>query len=354
MIEDKHSAGFFAHSTLAVTVDGVSMGLLDQQVWSRPRALKKEHNAHQKLPITQKERMKWLKGLSAIQPHSVEMISGGDREADMDELFQEAQRTGRGTIVRAVGKRRLEAGTGLYAPLDQTPSATTYEVHGHRQKEQEAPQAWIGLRYTTVTLLPPKNRTPATQVIWLTALTVQVVEVVELDAPSAVSPIHWILLTNLGVENLDQARQLVRFYPYRWLLERFHYVLKSGCRFEDSQLKSYDALTRFLGLCSHQAWQSLTLLPQSRQTPDAPGDTILSPPEWQALIAQMTADPTPATTCPTQAQAMRGIAQLGGLMGRTSDGHPGAKVLWRGGQRLQDLAAIWQLFHPLTQDVGNV
>lgn len=176
----------------------------------------------------------------------------------------------------------------------------------------------------------------------------------ELNPPSGVSPIHWILLTNLGVENIDQARQVVRFYTYRWLVERFHYILKSGCRFEDSQLKSYDALTRFLSLCSHQAWQILTLMYQSRQTPHASCNTILSTPEWQALVAHMTADPTPATTCPTQAQAIRWIAQLGGFIGRISDGQPGVKVLWRGWQRLQDLVAIWQLFHPLSPLVGNV
>jgi Transposase Tn5 dimerisation domain len=354
VIEDNHSSGFFAHSTLAVTATGVPIGLLDQQVWSRPLTPKKEHNAHQKLPITEKESMKWLNGLYAIQPSPVDMITVCDREADIYELFQEAERTGQSYIVRAVRNRRLEDRRGLYSTLDQTPIATTYEVRVQRQKEQEARQAQVGLRYTTVTLLPPKNRTRATQVIGLTTLTVQVVEVVELNPPSDVSPIHWILLTNVGVENIDQARQVVRFYTYRWLVERFHYVLKSGCRFEDSQLKSYDALTRFLGLCSHQAWQILTIMYQSRQTPDAACDTILSTPEWQALVAHMTADPIPATTCPTQAQAMRWIAQLGGFIGRSSDGQPGVKVLWRGWQRLQDLAAIWQLFHPQPQDVGNV
>lgn len=347
VIEDNQSAGFFAHSTLAVTSAGVPVGLLDQQVWSRSAAPKKEHNAHQKLPITEKESVKWLKGLYATQPSPVQTMTVCDREADIYELFQEAKRTNRNYIVRAVRNRRLEDGKRLYQTLDKTPMAATYAVSVHRQKEQAARQAQVALRYTTVTLLPPKNRTRATQVIPLTALMLQVVEVVELNPPSGVSPIHWILLTNLPLENTDQARQVVGFYTYRWVVERFHYVLKSGCRFEESQLKSYDALTRFLGLCSHQAWQILTLMYQSRQTPDDPCDTILSVQEWQALVAHMTADPIPTTTCPTQAQAIRWIAQLGGFIGRKGDGQPGVKVLWRRWQRLQDLVAIWQLFHPL-------
>ncbi|NER26043.1 MAG: hypothetical protein F6J96_36220 [Symploca sp. SIO1C2] len=40
---------------------------------------------------------------------------------------------------------------------------------------------------------------------------------------------------------------------------------------------------------------------------------------------------------------MRWIAQLGGFLGRKSDGEPGVKTLWRGIQRLNDLAAMWQM-----------
>ncbi|NEQ66355.1 MAG: hypothetical protein F6K21_12785 [Symploca sp. SIO2D2] len=37
------------------------------------------------------------------------------------------------------------------------------------------------------------------------------------------------------------------------------------------------------------------------------------------------------------------FAQLGGFLGRKSDGEPGVKTLWRGIQRLNDLAAMWQI-----------
>lgn len=100
--------------------------------------------------------MKWLKGLNAIQASPVAMITVCDREADIYELFQEAERTGQHYIVGAVRNRRLEDGKGLYSTLDQTPIVTTYEVRVQRQKEQEARQARVGLRYMTVTLLPPR------------------------------------------------------------------------------------------------------------------------------------------------------------------------------------------------------
>jgi hypothetical protein len=44
-------------------------------------------------------------------------------------------------------------------------------------------------------------------------------------------------------------------------------------------------------------------------------------------------------------QAVRWVAQLGGFLGRTSDGDPGVQTIWRGLRRLDDLAAMWLLLH---------
>jgi len=40
--------------------------------------------------------------------------------------------------------------------------------------------------------------------------------------------------------------QCLRWYSYRWLIERYHYVLKSGCRIEQLQLESADRIHRAL------------------------------------------------------------------------------------------------------------
>jgi len=46
---------------------------------------------------------------------------------------------------------------------------------------------------------------------------------------------------------------------------------------------------------------------------------------------------------PSTHQVIRWIAQLGGFLGRKSDGEPGIVAIWRGWQRLQDMAATWAL-----------
>ena len=74
---------------------------------------------------------------------------------------------------------------------------------------------------------------------------------------------------------------------------------------------------------------------------------LLAVAEWQALYCAIHKTPTPPATPPTLRQAVRWIAQLGGFLGRTSDGEPGVQVLWRGFQRLHDLTLMFEVFSPL-------
>lgn len=348
VLDDNRTPGFFAHSTLAVSEQGVPLGILGQQVWSRPPNHNRVRNAHQTKPITEKESFKWLASLHHLPTLAKRIVTVGDREADVYELFQESHNREVDFVVRAARNRRLEDAPLLRNQLGEISPAVQYTLTVQRQRNQAERQATVELRYTTVTLLPPKNRFKRIEVIPLEPLTVQVVEVREIDPPADVNgPVHWILLTSLPVAQLDDAYRIVCFYTYRWLVERFHYVLKSGgCQFENSQLRTVEALHRLLGICSRVAWRLLWLTYQARQTPDAPCTVALSETEWQALTAFVTQSRTPASAPPSLNQAVRAIAQLGGFIGRKSDGNPGVKTLWRGWQRLQDIVATWTLFHP--------
>ena len=50
---------------------------------------------------------------------------------------------------------------------------------------------------------------------------------------------------------------------------------------------------------------------------------------------------------------LESMSQLGGFLGRKGDAEPGVNVLWRGWQRLQDIADTWTLLHPPPRDVPN-
>ena len=51
------------------------------------------------------------------------------------------------------------------------------------------------------------------------------------------------------------------------------------------------------------------------------------------------------TTEPTLAEMINYIAQLGGHINRKNDGPPGPQTIWRGMQRMQAFATLWQAWH---------
>jgi hypothetical protein len=184
-------------------------------------------------------------------------------------------------------------------------------------------------------------------------LAVYVVDVHEVAPPAGEKAIHWVLLTTFPVETVAQAQRIVQWYSYRWLIERLHYVLKSGCKIEASQLRTEIRLERLLALYTLVAWRRLWLTYQARVTPDAPCTVALQSAEWQALFLFTQRRQRLPDTPPSRHQAVRWIAQLGGFLGRKSDGEPGVKVIWRGWTRLQDITETFTLLRP-PKDVGNV
>jgi Transposase Tn5 dimerisation domain len=130
------------------------------------------------------------------------------------------------------------------------------------------------------------------------------------------------------------------------VIEVWHHVLKSGCAFEQRQLASAENLRRGLALFGVIAWRLLYATLLARAAPDLPCTVLLAAAEWQALYCAIHKTPQPPAQAPSLGQAVRWLAQLGGYMGRTSDGPPGAEVLWRGLQRLVDLTLMFHLFHP--------
>jgi len=184
------------------------------------------------------------------------------------------------------------------------------------------------------------------------SLTLSVVDVQEHDPPEGEKAVHWLLLTTLPIQTAAEARQITTWYSFRWLIERLHYVLKSGCKLEESQLSQAVRLERLLAVYTLVAWRILWLTYQARLTPDTPCTVAFQPTEWQALYLFTQCQRRLPTKPPSLRQAVRWIGQLGGFLGRTGDGEPGVKVLWRDWTRLQDIVTTFTLLQP-PQDVGN-
>lgn len=351
VLENKHTRGFLAHNTLAVSLDGVPLGLLKQDVWARNDDELGKSKRRKERDFEEKESYKWVMGLPDREqlPDTLEAIVVCDAEAHIYEFLAELQTQSLDYIVRATDYRGfMPDGQALFAAIAEQPVQHTYPLELKRRPDRAARTAHLELRFSAITLRQPKRaKTP------YETLTLYVVDVQEINAPDGEKPIHWVVLTSLPVTTIEDAQQIVTWYSYRWLIERFHYVLKSGCKLEDSQLRDVDRLQRLLAVYSLVAWRLLRLTYQARVTPDAPCTVAFTDGEWQALFYfTQRGQPLPDQP-PTLHQAVRWLAQLGGFLGRKSDGEPGVKVLWRGWSRLQDIVETFSLF-PLSGDVGNV
>ena len=62
-----------------------------------------------------------------------------------------------------------------------------------------------------------------------------------------------------------------------------------------------------------------------RAVPEAPCSVLLEPDEWQALYCAIHRVPMPPAEPPTLSQAVKWIAQLGGLVGRRKATNPELK-----------------------------
>jgi hypothetical protein len=167
--------------------------------------------------------------------------------------------------------------------------------------------------------------------------------VTEKDAPQGVEPLSWLLLTSLPVETFAQAAQCVIWYRFRWLIERDHFVLNSGCSIEDLQLRTAERLECALATCCLVAWRLLWLTYQTRQTPDADCSGAFQTHEWQALYAFIHKTNIIPLTPPSLHDATLWVAKLGGFLARSSDGEPDVKTIWRGLRRLDDISSMWLL-----------
>lgn len=344
----KNAVGLVVHDTMAFTPDGTPLGVLDVQCWARDgQDIGKRHRRKQ-LPIEQKESVKWLKSyrtVCEIQQACPEtmLISMGDRESDIYELFLEAvsKPDNPKLLVRSERSRNRKTQEAYLWDEAVSLQIAGYQViHVPRKGCQLAREAVLEVRYAKVSLTPPQGKGYPPVEIWM-------VYGREKDSPKSVtSPLEWMLLTTVDVNSFEDACQRLAWYTKRWGIEIFHRTLKSGCRIEDRQLGTAESLQSCLAIDMVVAWRIFHLTKLGREVPDAPCSIFFEEAEWKALhIFIHKTLPSPEQE-PTLREAIRMTASLGGFLGRKSDGEPGTTALWRGLQRLEDITATYLTLLP--------
>jgi hypothetical protein len=334
----KGGNGLILHSALAIEPEkGQPFGLLWQKLWHRepkpeppknetPIQKKKRQAATRKLarnrPFEQKESYRWVEALTRVEKlvnKHTRVVHAFDREGDITEVFDQVRQLQHtGVLVRAAHNRNLDSDSErLWSKLEAQPISFEQEIELPQTSKRSTRQAKIAVRFCPVNLRTPyrfDNRDP---------LLVYAVYAAEIDCPEGETPVEWMLLTSEIVADIEMASTILRWYSYRWRVEEYHKILKSGCQVERYRLAA-DGMKALIGFLSVIAVELLHLTYLHRTQPIAPAIEILNPLQIRILTAKSPKPPKVLTV----RWAVEAIARLGGYLEHRHKTPIGIQVLW--------------------------
>jgi hypothetical protein len=331
--------GILMHSSLAVTTEGLPLGLAAVKFWTRKKfkgtaALKKKINPT-RVPIEKKESIRWLENLK----QSTELLDDpgrcihiGDRESDIYELFCLVQEAGTHFLVRTCVDRL--AGDGDHTIAQEMDEVAVKGLHRIevRDSNGDPDEAVLEIRYRRIRVLPPigkQKRYPA--------LTLTVIHADERGAPKNRKKIEWQLITDLAVQSRQDAIEKLEWYALRWKIEVFHKILKSGCKAEESKLRTAQRLANLISIFCILSWRVFWMTMLNRSAPTAAADLALTVAEIDLLDHLVKDKDRQSLRRKTLSHYLIKIARLGGYLARANDPPPGNTVMWRGLSRLTDI-----------------
>jgi hypothetical protein len=332
--------GLLMHSSLAVTTQGVPLGLTAVKFWTRDKfkgtaALKRKINPT-RVPIETKESYRWLENLrqsNGLIGAPGRCVHIGDRESDIYELFCIAAELETSFLVRAQTDRLAGDGEHTVAvELAEEPPCTT-QVIELRNDKGDAVAVTLDVKFRTTDVLPPigkQKKYPALKLTYIHAY--------ERDEPTDRPRVDWKLITNLPVRTAQEAVEKLGWYALRWKIEIFHKIMKSGCKAEEVKLRTAERLVNLLAVFCILSWRVFWITMSARASPTATPETALTALEVQIL--DRLAPDKPSTNASPRGLAFYAvkIARLGGYLNRRNDPPPGNIVMWRGLTRLTDIA----------------
>jgi len=201
-----------------------------------------------------------------------------------------------------------------------------------RDKKGNTREAVLELKYRRIRILPPIGKQKRYPSLTLTVLHAQ-----ERDAPQGYEAIDWKLITDLPVRSRVEAIEKLDWYALRWKIEVFHKIMKSGCKAEDSKLRTAERLVNLVATFCIMSWRIFWMTMLNRSATGASPKFALTSLEIELLDRLVKDKRTQASKPKTLSDYLVKIAQLGGYLARANDPPPGNMVMWKGLARLSDI-----------------
>ncbi len=356
-IGDSGGQGFLQHNSLAVLPKPRQvLGLAYQPLRVRQPAPAGEHT--QKRKRRPRESELWLEGISAAgrPPEGCCWVDVGDRGSDIYEAMAASQEVGHDFLFRVVQNRQVwttaerEPLVGLRDFACSLPSQGCDPVDIPGRGGRAARTATVQLAAAPVWIPAPEG----TLQRWSQpVLAAWVIRIWEANAPQGVEPLEWILVSSVSTRTLDELKTRRDWYACRWMVEVFHHIEKNGCKEEARRFETAERLAACLAVLSVVAVRIFQLRTALESQPQASAEQVATREEIEVICAYHMQDAARLTV----RDFVRGVAKLGGFLGRKHDGEPGVLTLWRGYQRLQDMLQGYHLKVSPTpkgrRDIGN-
>ena len=332
------TCGILMHSSLVVTTEGLPLGLSAIKFWTRDKfkgtnALRKHINPT-RIPIEKKESYRWIENLkqSTKQLNDPKRcVHIGDRESDIYELYCSAKRLNTHFVVRTSVDRLAGDGEHTIADeMNKLKKKGTYTIEIEDKKRKKI-KVKLDIKFKKIKVLPPIGKQKKYPELLLSVIYAE-----EKKKPSNREKINWKLITNLSVNTLQEAIEKINWYAMRWKIETFHKILKSGCKAEESKLRTADRLAKLISVFCILSWRIFWMTMVNRAVLNASPMLALTSLEID-LLDKLDKQNNGHKNKKNLSYYIIQIAKLGGYLSRSNDGPPGNIVMWRGLSRLTDI-----------------
>ena len=355
--------GMYLHNDLIISKLGQPLGLLKQDFNNRSKAYFGNSSVRKNWPLERKESVRWLNSFNAAQNFSeqndTDLIWVADREADIMDIYAARWNEKAHLLVRAQHDRCLDnSKSKLFSYLKQQPIAGNYEIEIIHPQTLKMREAKLAVRFCSVQL---SMNTKLKHKKQLGNPSMNAIEVYEVDAPQGIEkPIRWVLLTTLPILNFEQALGAIRIYVKRWIIERFHYLLKTGgANIEQLQLEQPRVLQNVITIYSITVSEIMKIRYLAESQPDmSVYQAGISPKECEVLYAYAHAHIRKDLVFdyanpPTVWEFCRVLGMIGGFIPRKRQPLPGLKILTRATEKFNLLLQAYDVYMSMNyKDVG--
>jgi hypothetical protein len=346
------SRGLKVIDSIAVSPEGVPLGVCAMKWWTRPTQQPQHRHAWSaSRKVVDKETQHWLDAIDQAATMFPDALHGTrawfqvDREGDAWPILRHLAASGQWFTVRSRSNRRLRSSSEKARYLEDARRRACklghYLVDVAAGPSRKARVARMELRSSTVTLDLLNAWTKSHS-----RLTINVVFAREVGTtPRGEKPLVWTLLTNRPVGTLAQSKLVVFGYTQRWRIEEFHKAWKTGvCDVETTQLRARAQVMKWATILAGVAMRVERLKQLAREKPTLEATAELTSTEVEALVLlkrqQKKQTEILPRRLPTIGEATRWLAELGGYTGKSSGGPPGTITIARGLARVAIAAEL--------------